>query len=324
MRETPPDSSAEAGIVVGIDIGGTGTRFVAADPATLNVSGRTTVSTPTSGTPNEILRFLRTHIDRVAQGRRPLGVGVGASGPVDIDGVIRNPDTLPGFTGLPILSMINSIIDGPVEIENDAVCAAIAEYRVGAAKGSGRSLHVTLGTGVGVCLLDHGAPFRLHTGTHPEGGHISVATTTTTRLCYCGRTSCWEQAASRRNLQRVAADILGRAPTDPTVLSELAARAEQGDSVATTAYDQYGLAVADGLGTLIVLYGPETVVIGGSASQHLEIYRDVITRSLDALAGWIPQHRITKTELDDYGGALGGAQLSATALAQSDHDADQP
>lgn len=314
MSRTTPEPATEAGIVVGIDIGGTGTRFVAADPSTLSVSARTTVPTPTGGTPEEILRLLSEQIDHVARGRRPVGVGVGASGPIDLDGVIRNPDTLPAFTGLPLLAMINSIIDGPAIIDNDAVCAAIAEHAVGAAQQSPRSLHITLGTGIGVCLLNHDQPFRLHDGTHPEGGHISVAVPT--NPCYCGRSACWEQAASRRNLQRVAADLLGRAPKDPTVLSELAARAKKDNRAATAAYDRYGEAVADGLGTLLALYGPETVVIGGSASQHFDLYSGAITKALATLNGWIPEHHIVRTELDDYGGAIGGASLAASAHAQ--------
>lgn len=319
MPEITPGPAADADIVVGIDIGGTGTRFVAADPATLAVSARITVPTPAAGKPTEILRFLTDQIGHVARGRRPLGVGIGASGPVDLEGTIRNPATLPAFTGLPILSMINSIIDGPVVIDNDAVCAAIAEHRVGAAKHSPRSLHITLGTGVGVCLLNDDVPFRLHDGTHPEGGHIPVAVVTSP--CYCGRLSCWEQAASRRTLQRAAADILGRSPTDHTVLPELAARAEQGDPAAIGAYDRYGQAVAAGLGTLLALYGPATVVIGGSGSQAFDLYRDAIARSLASLHGWIPEHHIIKTQLDDYGGAIGGALLAASALAQPrDHD----
>lgn len=303
-------------VVLGIDIGGTGTRFVAADPSTLEVTARTTVPTPTRATSDDILRFLTEQIDHVGLGRRPIAVGIGASGPVDRTGVIRNPDTLPAFTDLPLLEMIGGIIDGPVAIDNDAVCAALAEQQVGAAQHSPRSLHITLGTGVGVCLLENDAPFRLPDGTHPEGGHIAVAVSTTP--CYCGRPQCWEQAASRRNLQRTAAGILGRSTTDRTVIAELAARAEQGDATALAAYDDYGQGVANGLGTLLALYGPDTVVIGGSGAEHLDLYLSAITQALAALNGWIPEHRIVKTQLDDHGGAIGGARLAKSALGSAE------
>ena len=313
MATPTPDPPATPGVVVGIDIGGTGTRLVAVDRSTLAVGEQTTTSTPTAGTPQELLDFLTVHIERVCRGRRPLAVGVGASGPIDPDGTVRNPDTLPAFTGLPLAVMIAGLARGPVVIDNDAVCAAIAEHAIGAAKDSPRSLHVTLGTGVGVCLLTGGTPFRLHDGSHPEGGHISVAVPT--GPCYCGRRWCWEQAASRQTLQRAAAELLGRPPGDRGALVELAARAGRGDPVAAGVYDRYGEAVADGLATLLALYGPATVVLGGSASRHLEHYRGAITRSLAAVRGWVPEHTVVGTRLDDHGGAIGAAHLAVSALA---------
>jgi glucokinase len=310
-----------AAIVVGIDIGGTGTRFVAADRSTLEVTSRLTVPTPSSGSPEEIAQFLREQIEHLAGGRRPVGIGVGASGPVDLDGAIRNPDTLPAFTGLPILAMLGGLTDGPVVIDNDAVCAAIAEHAVGAARGSSRSLHLTLGTGVGVCLLEGDVPFRLHDGTHPEGGHISVGVVGQT--CYCGRASCWEPAASRRALQRAAAEVLGRAP-DRTVILELATRASAGDAVALGVFDNYGRAIAEGLGTLLTLHGPEIVVIGGSAAGHLGLYANSITRSLDGLGGWIPKHQVVRTVLDDYGGAIGAAYLASGGVTVAGAGSTRP
>lgn len=293
-------------MAIGIDIGGTGTRFVAVDPATGDVLSRRTVPTPQAG---GVDAFLHEHIRAVAGALWPVAAGIGASGPVDADGVIRNPDTLPAFSDLPITEIVAAVVPGPVLIDNDAVCAALAEHRTGAAGRSPRSLHITLGTGVGVCLLVGDAPFRLADGTHPEGGHIAVPMTTTP--CYCGRTACWEQAASRRTLQHGAARILGRSPTDPRVIDDLAAR---DDREARQAFHDYGTSIAAGLGTLLTLYGPELVVIGGSAARHLPLYRKAILDSLAALGRWIPSPQVVGTRLNDYGGAIGGAHLALTAL----------
>lgn len=311
-----PTRADEAGrdVVVGIDLGGTGTRFVATTASIDETLARVTVATPARGTAAEIASFLRGGIDGVTRGTRPAAIGVGASGPVDLGGVIRNPDTLPALTGLPVLHWLRDLTDGPTVIDNDAVCAAVAEHHVGAARRAPRSLHITLGTGIGVCLLDGDRPFRTVDGTHPEGGHISVATPT--GRCYCGRPACWEQAASRRNLQRAAARILDRPATDRTVIDELAAGAVRGDAEALAAFDAYGRGVADGLGTLLTLYGPTLVVIGGSAARHLELFRASLDAALDELGSWIPARTVRKTVLDDDGGALGAARLAAAALAR--------
>ena len=305
----PPTPGEGAPVAIGIDIGGTGTRFVAVEPATGDVLSRHTVPTPQAGGPDAVHAFLREHIHAVAGALRPVGAGIGASGPIDTDGVIRNPDTLPAFTDLPITEIVAAVVSGPVLIDNDAVCAALAEHRIGAAQRSRRSLHITLGTGVGVCLLDGNTPFRLPDGTHPEGGHIAVSMTTTP--CYCGRGACWEQAASRRTLQHSAARILGRSPTDAYVIDDLAARS---DRDARHAFHDYGTTIAAGLATLLTLYGPDLVVIGGSAARHLPLYREAIRDALAALGRWIPSHRVVGTRLNDYGGAIGGAHLALTAL----------
>lgn len=322
MPATVATPTVDPELVVGIDIGGTGTRFVAADPVTNQVLAQTTIATPNTGTPDDILSILREQIRLVTRGRRPIGVGVGASGPVDLTGVIRNPDTLPAFTGLPLLDLLTSVTDGPIVIDNDAVCAALAEHSIGAARHSPRSLHITLGTGVGVCLLNGDRPFRHPDGTHPEGGHITVATLT--NPCYCGRPACWEQAASRRTLQRTAARMLHRAPIDKTVIGDLAGRAAHGDADALAAFESYGQGVADGLGTLLTLYGPHVVVIGGSAARYFDLYSGSIETSLAKLDGWIPQHRIVKTVLDDYGGAIGSARLSSIALLEAPIETSAP
>jgi glucokinase len=270
------------------------------------------VSTPHTGGPDTILSFFREHLGHVAQQRQPAAVGIGASGPIDPAGSIRNPDTLPAFTGVPLADLVATLVPGPVTLENDAVCAALAEHHVGAARRSRRSLHVTLGTGIGVCLLDGGTPFRLGDGTHPEGGHIAVAIPTV--ACYCGRPACWEQAASRQNLQRTAADLLGRSPSDSTAIADLAAR---DDSVARTAFRDYGARIAEGLATLLALYGPDLVVLGGSAASYLPLYRAAIVDRLAPLGGWLPSYDLTGTQLDDYGGAIGGAGLAIDALRLS-------
>ncbi len=299
-----------ADVVVGIDIGGTGTRFVALDPATHRVHGRLTRPTPAVGDQEQILAFLRQNIERVADRRRPTAIGIGASGPIDRDGVIRNPDTLPAFTGWPLTHGLADLADRPVIIDNDAVSAALAERLLGAARNAPRSLHITLGTGIGVCLLNGDRPFRNADGTHPEGGHISVALPT--KPCYCGRAACWEQAASRQVLQHTAALMLGRAPSDPAAIAELADRAGRDNAEAQATFTAYGRAVADGLGTLLALYSPNIVVLGGSGARYFPLFRDAIHTALAPLK-YLDPVNIVATILDDYGGAIGATRIATVA-----------
>jgi glucokinase len=104
----------------------------------------------------------------VAAGLDLQGVGIGASGPVDSDGIIRNPSTLRAFSNILLVTIIAERLAVSCVIDNDAVTAAIGEHRYGAGRNSDALLVVTRGTGIGVCMLNCGRPVRGADGSHPK------------------------------------------------------------------------------------------------------------------------------------------------------------
>jgi glucokinase len=192
MNSSPPE------VTVGVDLGGTGTRIV-----TLDRDGAVLhqVSSPTSASSSGAVSGLVSSIAIAAAGRELRGIGIGASGPVDPHGIIRNTATLPAFSGIQITSVISERLGVPCVIDNDAAAAAAGEYACGAGRGSTGLLVVTLGTGVGVAVLASGRPFRGADGGHPEAGHIPAGGPPAP--CYCGLPNCWEQLASRTALDRL-------------------------------------------------------------------------------------------------------------------------
>jgi glucokinase len=299
-------------VIIGIDIGGTGTRILAMTPSR-DVVARKVFATPAIFPAETATEFLIGRIRDVAAGVRPVAIGIGASGPIDAEGTIQNPDTLAGFTGAPLRAGLQEAFGVPVAIDNDAVCAALAENTVGAGRGYSSLLHVTLGTGIGAAFLIDGIPVRSGDGQHPEAGHLSVSGETIP--CYCGRTSCWEQAASRQVLQRAASSLLGVEATNRSAIDRLAARAHAGNTEALRIFHNYGSRVAEGLSTLLAIYRPHIIVLGGSAAEYLPFFQDVISESLADLGQWISQAKVIRTELDDYGGAIGGALLALAPAA---------
>lgn len=299
-------------VFIGVDIGGTGTRILAMTPKR-GILNRQTVLSPKEFPNETAVEFLHDRIAEVAAKLQPVAIGIGASGPIDSLGTIQNPDTVPGFTGAPLVEGLMEAFAVPVVIDNDAVCAALAEQRVGAGRGARSLLHVTLGTGIGAAFIRDGVPFRGGDGLHPEAGHISVSSETAE--CYCGRKSCWEQAASRQTLQRTASSVLGRPSSDSAAISDLAAQAREGSSPARQVFIDYGLRVADGLGTLLSVYRPHSIVLGGGGAEHFDLYAATVDETLANLHGWIPDATVMQTELDDYGGAIGAALLAQTRVA---------
>jgi len=189
-----------------------------------------------------------------------------------------------------------------VRIDNDAVTAAYGDARLGAGRGVGDVLVVTLGTGVGVAMLTNGQPLRTAAGTHPEAGHLWVPGDAP---CYCGRASCWEQHASRSALQ-VGAARLG------LDLDEAHSRARQGEPAARALFEGYGRAVAHGLADLVTLLGPERVVLGGGGARFLETFRPALEETIGHVTGCFGQVPVVAAELGDLAGAIGAALWAAS------------
>ena len=288
-------SSPPPGVTVGVDLGGTGTRIVALDRygAVLHQA-----SSPTSASSAGAVSGLVSSIAFAAAGRELRGVGIGASGPVDPHGIIRNTETLPAFSGIQITSVISEHFGVPCVIDNDAAAAAAGEYACGAGRGSTGLLVVTLGTGVGVAVLASGRPFRGADGGHPEAGHIPAGGPPAP--CYCGLLDCWEQLASRTALDR----LTGR-ETDV-----LAAKARGGDLTAAQVFDTYGERVGTGLVTLLAIFRTDRIIVAGSAARFLDLFRHGLRRSLDRGPKYTPKPAMVAAELGDLSGAIGAAVMA--------------
>lgn len=295
--------------VVGIDIGGTATRFVCIDSSG-NAAVKAVFPTPSQLDGAEVPSFLLQGIDHVLRGREPAAVGIGASGPIDPQGIIRNPDTLPAFTGVELTKPIADRFQVSCLIDNDAAAAAYGESRLGASAGYRSALMVTLGTGVGVSMIQNGVAVRGADGVHPESGHMSVGPIWGPAPCYCGKAICWEQQASRTALQSRSSELLNNAanPIDNIGLAYAAAQA--GNAKARNLFDQYGLAIAQGLANLLTIYRPPCVVIGGAGAQYFDVFSDSLRAALAKEVGLFPGFSLVPATLGDFGGAIGAALLA--------------
>lgn len=288
---------------LGVDLGGTGTRIVLTTGAGVVLADR---SEPTATDAARAAPALVEALTAVAGplGATVAGIGIGASGPVDAGGVIRNPATLPAYTGLDLTQILRAVFGVPIVMENDAVTAVYGEVALGAGRGAGSVLMVTLGTGVGVAMLTGGRPLRTAAGVHPEAGHLYLPGDAP---CYCGRSSCWEQQASRSALQQTVTDQLG------VGLDDAYARASTGDAAATAVFSAYGHAVGRGLADLLTLLAPERVVLGGGGARFLTGYRSALLETLDEITGCYPPVPVVPAELGDIAGAVGAALWVASS-----------
>jgi len=293
------------GIVkAGIDIGGTGTRIIIHGSS--GMLGSKTIATAEFANivKEERSAALAGHVlSLIPQGMTLSTLGIGASGPVDTtSGIINNRDTLECFSFFPLVDELSQRLGIPVAIDNDAVAAVLGEYHFGAGKNSKRLLMVTLGTGIGVALLDKGQPFRTHDGQHPEAGHIPVSGNPQT--CYCGLKGCWEMLASRTWLQQNLESVLPNTPFEKHDVHFYQAVAQQKDEVAQV-FHRYGDYLGRGLVTLLTLYGPDLTILSGSAAHYFPLFKPGLEQALTRSDAYAINKLIIQSELGDIAGALG-------------------
>lgn len=286
-RHSPgPGRTRPSPVTLGVDLGGTGTRVVALDPDGTVVRSETFPTAP--GHDPAVVQGLLGRLAEIGRDHNVAAVGIGASGPITAAGIIDNAATLPAYTGLDLCSLTKQQTGWPCVIDNDAAAAAVGEYTYGAGRGSRTCVVVTLGTGIGVGVVTGGELLRAGDGTHPEAGHIAVPEAPVP--CYCGLPDCWEQAASRTALEHLT------------------------NAGARRPFERYGRQLASGLGTLLTIFRPDRVVLGGSAARYLDLFAAPLTTALSRKDPyqWIPP--VLAAELGDLAGAVGAAVLARAVI----------
>jgi glucokinase len=263
-----------------------------------------------------------------AAGLDVAGIGLGCAGTVDWGrGTVVMSPHLP-LDDTPVRARIAAATGLPTTLDNDANVAALAETRVGVARGSRHVVMLTLGTGVGGGLVLDGRVYRGATGSAAELGHIRVASDG--EPCNCGGTGCLEAYASGRALERIARGIVGKRGADTRgttvyaeALADLEARgrltgetvgtlALQGDRAAGDAVREVAGWLGVGLTSLANVFNPEVMVVGGGLVTLGELLlapaREVLAR-----CGLSPNReiaRVVPAALGNEAGLVGAALLA--------------
>lgn len=305
---------------VGIDIGGTKIAGGVVDPDGVIVE-KLRVDTPvdTAQLASAVVDMVRHLGDR----HEVSAVGVAAAGFISKDQstVIYAPNI--DWRDEPLRDVLQSRLDLPVTIENDANAAGWAEYRFGAGRGFGDMVMLTLGTGVGGAVVLAGALLRGGHGIAGELGHIRFIREG--RVCGCGQRGCLEQYASGRALQREANDIADAGGIGAALASLRAEKGEiegpavsrlvlAGDPGAIEALRRVATALGEACGGFQAVLDPEVFVIGGGVAQlGDDLLGPVQTAYRTALPGFggRPVAEFAIAQLVNDAGIIGVADLAA-------------
>lgn len=309
---------------LGVDVGGTKVAVGLVDlEGKILAQGRKPMVA--NGTAEAGLQAVTDAIDSFAS-TVPGGIhriGICAPGPLDPKtGVILNPPNLPCWRDFPLAEKIVSRYHVPVEVDNDANAAALAETRWGAARGYRYVFYATIGTGIGTGIVFDGRIYHGHTGSAGEGGHVSIDYRGP--LCSCGKRGCIEALAAGPAIGARARAKLGAGSRSAilelamgdiaNVSSESVGKAyASGDPVAKEVLQETVEVLTPWLGNVVDLFDPDVLVLGGGVAAMLLAFFDEIK---NRLPGWCVNPRASDIPLvmAHYGGdagIAGGAALCA-------------
>ena len=311
---------------VGVDIGGTNLKAGLVDESgellatqkmkVASIADDESLAWTVASLVQELARTVNIPVSDVAS------VGVGVPGTVEIrSGSINYTCNLP-LRNVPLRKLFHRYLSIPLYIENDANCAALAEYLVGAGRDSKRFVTVPLGTGVGAGIVHNGKIYHGANGMAGEVGHMVIQRGGLP--CPCGRHGCWEQYASATALKRMTAAALAAHPH--SILAQVVAEnegrvsgqsafiaARRGDPVGQQVCDEYVDYLACGVVNVVNIFQPDTLAIGGGVSNEadeqllLPVRQRVARESIPC--GRDRRTRIVKAELGNRAGLIGAALL---------------
>lgn len=312
--------------VVGVDVGGTQLRAALFPDGELTPSRHVRALTRAEEGPEEVVGRLIDLIRQVVPDRAAgLRIGIGAPGPLDPKrGVILESPNLPGWKQVPLRQRVSDAFGCPVVVENDANLAALAEWRHGAGQGTNDMIYLTISTGIGGGVISGGRLISGRDGLGAEPGHMSV--TEDGPMCGCGQPGHLEAVAAGPAIARHALELI-HAGEPSSLRDEMADHpgltaeqvglaAQAGDGMARRVLRDAGMVIGRHLASLVHVFNPECIVLGGGVTRAGTVLFDAIRASLEKSAmhpAFLQGVRVVPAALGDDAGLV-GAMLRAREL----------
>jgi glucokinase len=265
-------------LAIGIDIGGTGTKFGIVDrdgnvlfTGDISTKKHTEIDTFI----DELHSALSELIERAGGIGRMKGIGVGAPNGNYYTGTIEYAPNLPWKGIIPLAKLIENKFKLPVTLTNDANAAAIGEMMYGAAKGMKDFIMITLGTGVGSGIVANGKLIYGHDGFAGELGHTIVIPDGRLHLG-TGKKGSLESYASATGVTLTAIELLQRdkqdsllrkVPKDKLDSKVVYDAAIQGDKLALEIFEFTGKILGLALANAIMFSSPEAIILFGGLTK---------------------------------------------------------
>lgn len=281
-------------LYLGLDIGGTKCSVVLADNS-FSIKSKIIFNTITERGYKVILDEFIQHIDSVLAdypANSLKGIGISCGGPLDsVKGMIYSPPNLPGWDNVPIVKIFSDRYGVSTSVQNDANACALAEWMMGAGKGTKNMIFLTFGTGMGAGLILNG---KIYAGTNDLGGEVGHIRLAKDGPVGFGKAGSFEGFCSGGGIAQLAKTIIkeklannikvGFCPVHDMISSvtakTVAQAANNSDPVALEIIRISAEYLGRGLAILIDILNPECIVIGSIYSRNEMLFYPIIEEVL--------------------------------------------
>jgi glucokinase len=308
-------NQTQGDLYLGLDIGGTKCGIVIGD-SSFSIKKKIVFDTLTDRGYKAILDEFKKNIKLLLTdypGQKLKRIGISCGGPLDSKkGIIYSPPNLPGWDNVPITSIFTEEFGVDTALQNDANACALAEWLMGAGKGTSNMIFLTFGTGMGGGLILNG---RLYSGTNDLGGEVGHLRLADSGPVGFGKAGSFEGFCSGGGIAQLAKSIVseklkknqvvGFCPSAEMIgkidTKMVAIAAQAGDPVASEIIGISADYLGRGLAILVDILNPECIVIGSIYARNEMLFKPVIDRVLaeEAIPSALDVCRIKPAELGD-------------------------
>ncbi|QNG60212.1 ROK family protein [Bacillus sp. PAMC26568] len=295
---------------IGVDLGGTNIRVAAIDEQWI-IKEELGSSTDVSKGPRAAIEKMITMIQSLQKKHPIQSVGIGAPGPLDAKrGIIIEPPNLPGWQNIQLTKMIESAIQLPVYLENDANAAALAEALTGAGKKAESVFYITVSTGIGGGYVYNG---KLISGAQGNSGEIGNMIVDPTAIGAPGlNKGALEALASGTAIGKKGASIFGPGHG----AKEVFLLAQEGNQKAVAIIDEALNYLAIGISNIVHTLNPEVIVLGGGVMNSKDMMFDPLKEKVLPLLypSLRPHLKLKLASLDQKAGVVGAGMVPGQYL----------
>ena len=257
---------------------------------------------------DRIVAFVRSAIEKLG----PVdAVGIAVPGLINREnGGVAYSVNIPETSSLNIAEAVRTAAGVPVVLENDANAAAVAEYTIGAGKGSSSMFYATIGDGVGGAFVLDGKLWQGAGGYAGEFGYIAIDSEGTRLEEVASAANIVRRTRSRFN--RDSTSSLGKLPEERIGIAEIIKAAEEGDEFAQLMIERTGMYVGTAIANVINLLNVETIVVGGEITRAKDLIVEGIANRAKELsfARAFEQTKILAGTAGENSAAIGAALIA--------------